>query len=72
MTTKLTVAAASGKCGCKSEIYMTTKLTVATANEKMRVAFCKLFFQRNKQRKMKKRFYDLRLEAENTPRGGGE
>ena len=44
-----------GKNKCKSEIYMITKLTVATASEKMRVAFCKLFFSK-KTMKNEKRY----------------
>ena len=49
-----------GKFECKSEIYMTTNLTVATAsgNES---CILQDVLQRNKQRKMEKRFYDLRF-----------
>ena len=43
------------------EIYMTTNLTVETASEKNESCILQLVFQGNKQRKMEKKFYDLRL-----------
>ena len=45
-----------GKYECESEIYMTTSLTVATVSEKMRVAFCKLFFSKTNNGKWKRSF----------------
>ena len=44
---------------------MTTNLTVATASEKIRVAFCNLFFSETSSEKWKRSFttYDLRRFA---------
>ena len=42
---------------------MTTKLTVATASGKNESCILQVVFQRNKQQKMEKKYYDLRLAA---------